>query len=83
MAIQLPSPGRIVTVRGLESNGSSQQPAIITRLWGTYGDTLVVNLTVIPDDDLPYPRPNVPFFQTSEEAEASGHPVCCFWPDRV
>lgn len=41
-----PSIGRIVIYRGIDSNGSLEHPAIITRVWS---DTCV-NLTVFPDN---------------------------------
>lgn len=78
-----PTLGRIVHVKGLASNGSTLQAAIVTRVWGMYGNVLVVNLMILPDAAAPYPRTDVPFFQTNEAAEASGHPVCCYWPDKV
>lgn len=78
-----PSIGRMVTVKGVESNGANVQPAMITRVWGEFGGVEIVNLMLFPDAAAPYPRTGVPFYQTSAEAAESPHLVCCYWPDQV
>jgi hypothetical protein len=48
-----PSLGRIVIVKGFESNGTDEQAAIITRVWSDQdpadGEPVCVNLVVFPD----------------------------------
>ena len=57
-----------VIVTGIESNGSSDQAAVITREWGK-GDKLhLVNLTVFPDCATPLTRGSVYLYDSEAEA---------------
>lgn len=82
-----PSLGRTVIVKGLQSNGSDEHPAVITRVWSdkdTADAPVLVNLTVFPDCGDPKVRGSVKLFD-SREAVVVDYPneVVAFWPDRV
>lgn len=73
-AIAKPSPGRIVLVTDADSNGVSEHPAIVTRVWSPE----CVNLTVFPDYAPPY-------YMTSVQVSTDGssQPQRWRWPPRV
>lgn len=95
MSEQKPSIGRIVHYkerspsggdgeggygRDVEWNGSKVAPALITRVWS---DTCV-NLTIFPDNGVPYTRTSV--YLLADEAAAdspAGGSIRCYWPPRV
>lgn len=81
-----PSIGRIVTFKGIHSNGSDEHAAIITRVWTPGVDLIdqpgiLVNLTVFADAMTPQFVGSVAMFDSRDAAD--GQPRCCFWPDRV
>ena len=67
-----PSIGRIVRVKGPESNGTDEHAAIVTRVWSLVdpiGDQhSMVNLTVFLDGASPQPFGSVPMFENETEA---------------
>lgn len=85
-----PSIGRIVIVKDTRnpSNGTAEQPAIVTRVWGA-GDPadnpgcgVRINATVFPDLAAPRHAPSISLFETEDEAKASGVMPCAWWPGR-
>lgn len=86
----IPTKGRTVTFRGIESNGSDEHPAMITRAWSTRDTSegpVAVNLTVFPDMGRPECFSSVLLFHKREDAMAycavNLHARVAFWPDRV
>ena len=78
-----PSIGRILIVKGIESNGSDEHPAIVNC---AHSDAMV-NVTVFPDCGTPTCRTSVPLVADRVAAQAylqrnAGH-IVCFWPERV
>lgn len=72
---QKPSVGRIVLVSDTpESNGITEHPAIINRVWSE----TCVNVTVFPDAGTPYAKTSVVL---SEDGTAQMH--SWRWPPRV
>ena len=71
-----PSLGRIVLFRSLDSNGTKEHPALITRVWS---DTCV-NLTVFPDYGEPVYKTSV---NQNESLEGSNQNLAWRWPPRV
>lgn len=66
-----PSIGRTVVVKGVESNGATEAPGIITRAWSsqdTKSGSVAVNLTVFPDHAPPICLSSVMLFETEEQA---------------
>lgn len=76
MGEQKPSIGRIVLFRSLESNGSSEHPAVVTRVWS---DTCV-NLTVFPDFGEPVLKTSV---NQNETLDSPNQNLAWRWPPRV
>lgn len=86
----IPTIGRTVIVLGIEANGALEQPAIITRSFSerdTRDCPACVNLTVLPDSQMPRLCGSVTLFETREQAMAfrggSPHSLAAFWPERV
>lgn len=85
-----PSLGRIVILNDATqpSNGTSDMPAIVTRVWGdgdpadALGSSVCVNLTAFPDNAEPRPVSSVNLFETEEEARDSGFSRAAWWPGR-
>jgi hypothetical protein len=73
---QKPSLGRIVLFRAEHSNGATEHPAIITRVWS---DTCV-NLTVFPDYAAPVAKSSVAF---SDDVDNPNGLYAWRWPPRV
>jgi len=75
---QKPSLGRIVLVSdpGHESNGTTEHPAIINRVWSD----VCVNLTVFPDCGTPYSKTSVVLH---EDESTPPQPNEWRWPPRV
>jgi hypothetical protein len=71
-----PSLGRIVLFRSHDSNGASEHPAMITRVWS---DT-TVNLTVFPDNSLPFAITSVGLNEDMKQGEQHR---AWRWPPRV
>lgn len=69
-----PSLGRIVLFRSLDSNGSLEHPAIITRVWSD----VCVNLLVFPDNFLPVAKTSVVL-----EENDLGNMFAWRWPPKV
>lgn len=60
--------GRTVVVLNLWANGASEQPAIVTRVWGdTDGD--LVNVTAFPDFEPPKNIGSIPLYSDRYRAE--------------
>lgn len=74
MAEQKPSVGRIVLVSGKESNGVTEHPAIINRVWSDDK----VNVMVFPDNGMPYPKTSV-----RQSTDGSAQAEAWRWPPRV
>lgn len=79
-----PSPGRIVLITGAAavSNGATEAPAMITRVWN---DTMV-NLIVFPDAAQPVVLTSVSLHPDAESAKgACIYPSsnAAYWPPRV
>ena len=95
--MQKPSIGRIVVIKGYQSNGQDEHPAIVNCVHGPAGDAItpdpyfMCNTTMFPDCGLPQSVTSVYVFQTREQAEGyrernSGEnfkPIVGFFPDRV
>ena len=77
MSEQKPSLGRIVLFRSHVSNGNSEHPALITRVWS---DTCV-NLTVFPDNSEPKLFTSVVLNEDTDAAHAGQQ--AWRWPPRV
>lgn len=73
-AISRPSPGRIVLVTDADSNGVTEHPAIVTRVWSPE----CINMTVFPDYGVPYCMSSV-----SVSDDGSSQPHRWRWPPRV
>lgn len=71
-----PSLGRIVLFRSLDSNGSKEHPALVTRVWS---DTCV-NLTVFPDYGELVFKTSV---NQNESLEGPNQELAWRWPPRV
>ena len=83
----IPTIGRIVIVRGIASNGAYEQPAVITRAWGTQdtaAGAIAVNLTVLLDNAPPQYRSSVMLFETEADARefcgGKNNAVAAYWP---
>lgn len=73
------SVGRIVLIKGFNSNGTDVQPAVITRAWRDD----FVNVTVLPDCGDPKSVGSLHLFETEEAGVAAQGTVptpFCFWP---
>ena len=68
-----PSLGRIVLYRGMQSNGSNEHPALVTRVWS---DTCV-NLTVFPDSN------SIATMTSVNQDEEMIREIGWRWPPRV
>lgn len=75
LAIAIPKPGHTVMVLGVESNGTNEQAALVTRVWGGHAkpNQYTVNLCVFPDGPCPAGQgtmslTTVRFVQTKSEA---------------
>lgn len=83
-----PSIGRIVIVKNLQSNGSDEHPAIISRVW-SQEDGGLINATVFPDGGMPTFAGSIAFFSSREKAwehlasQIPLKPLVAFPPDRV
>lgn len=69
----VPTIGRTVVVQGIDSNGATEAPAVITRAWSrrsTAEGAIAVNLTVFPDAAPPRVLTSVMLFHTAQEAHA-------------
>ena len=83
----IPQIGSTVIVRGIQSNGATEHPAIITRAWSTQ-DTdrgaVAVNLTVLPDCGAPLLRTSVMLFSAEHQAleycGGKNNAVAAYWP---
>lgn len=83
--------GRIVIVTGINSNGSLEHPAVITRPWSEEdvgGKPQLANVTVFPDCSAPVPQGSVPLFDTRENALAYfggdfGQQLAAWFPARA
>lgn len=73
-AIARPSPGRIVLVTDADSNGVTEHPAIVNRVWSPE----CINVTVFPDCGTAY---NMTSVLASEDG--SSQPQRWRWPPRV
>lgn len=75
-----PALGRIVLTRGIiNSNGTDEHPAIITRVWGQRSNEpglINVNLTVFPDLGTPKAVGTVPLYYNRSEAEYAQRLIC-------
>lgn len=82
---------RLIIVLGHSSNGSEEQPAIITRAWSeqdTKDGPVLVNATVLPDCSEPVVQGSIKLFDSRDEAVAyrTGATLpekVAFWPPRV
>jgi hypothetical protein len=86
MSAQKPSLGRIVIVpvNPGASNGATEAPAIITRVW----DNGLINLKTVPDGPAGTTeewRTSITLYATEEEAreEAQNRFSAAWWPPRV
>lgn len=87
----IPTLGRQVILHGLQSNGSVEHPAIITRSWGGQRSTtqgpIAVNLTVFPDAAMPQVHTSVMLFDDEDKARAhcAGRvgAMAAYWPPRT
>ncbi len=88
-----PSIGRTVIVKNFSSNGTGEQPAVITRVWSgdmdpADGKPCGINVMVLPDCGTPQARSSLMLFESRAAYEAANvlsplpGPVC-FWPDRI
>ena len=71
-----PSLGRIVLFRSLDSNGTKEHPALVTRVWS---DTCV-NLTVFPDYGDVITKTSI---NQNESLEGPNQELAWRWPPRV
>lgn len=85
-----PTITRDVIVLGIESNGSTEHPAKITRVWAdsdTKDSAVLVNLTVFPDGAAPFPQGSVLLFDNRDQAMqhrgGNERVLAAFWPERV
>ena len=82
----LPFLGQRVIVLGIYSNGASEAPGVVTRVWGA-GDpenALVrVNLTVFPDNNLPSVQTSVRMCGSRRAAAESGESLACYSAEPV
>lgn len=74
--MQTPSLGRIVLFRSELSNGATEHPAIISRVWS---DTCV-NLTVFPDCGVPVCKTSV---VQNEDMQEGNQTYAWRWPPRT
>jgi hypothetical protein len=78
-----PTIGRIVIVKGIESNGSDEHPAIINC---AHTDAML-NVTVFPDCGTPTSKTSVPLVHdrvaAAEYVRRNPGQLVCFWPERV
>lgn len=69
-----PSLGRVIITKGVvNSTGTDEAPAIITRVWSDKEPAeavVLVNATVFPDLASPRPQGSIQLFETRAEAEA-------------
>lgn len=81
----------IVIGKGIESNGATSAPAIVTRVWGPPDSSTgkqLVNLTIFPDLAPPKPQGSVYLYPTETEARAAvsqeygADHMAAFWPGR-
>jgi hypothetical protein len=75
-AMQQPSVGRIVLFRSEHSNGATEHPALINRVWS---DTCV-NLVVFPDCGVPMNKTSVVL---NEDTTEGNQTYAWRWPPRV
>jgi hypothetical protein len=81
--------GRTVIVQGLNSNGATEQAALVTRVWSnkdTADEPVMVNLTVFPDCATPRSQGSVMLYDTKAlavAAQTSATHLVAHWPDRV
>ena len=80
----------VITFGVVDSNGSKEHPAIVTRVWSDKDldeGSFFINLTVFPDCDQPRPQGSVRMFNDRASAmawrESSPHDMVAFFPDRV
>ena len=82
--MQTPTIGRIVILKGINSNNSDEHPAVLTRVFSPD----YVNMMVLPDGGKPFPQTSVKLFENREQAEQFQHEqslptVVAFWPPRT
>jgi hypothetical protein len=75
--------GRTLIIKGLQSNGSDEHPAIVARVWSD----AMANVWALPDAGSPVWRSSVTVVADRVAAEqylkrGIGE-VVCFWPERV
>lgn len=86
-----PSLCRSVVIKGVQSNGSDEQSAIVTRVWGNgepaLNEPVCINVMVLPDCGVPFSATSVSMFENRRAAmkylEVNPSNRVCFWPDRV
>ena len=78
----IPHIGQTVLTEGIHSNGTSVQPAVITRVWAAgqslLAGSVLVNLTVLPDLVAPITRGSVPLFASRADALAGGQGLVAY-----
>lgn len=87
MKAPIPSLGRSVHVLNAMPNRTAPEAAVITRVWSSHTSLIgMVNLTVLPDCEMPVCKTSVPLF-VNEEAAISHlagfpghHPIVAYWP---
>ncbi|MEY2689719.1 MAG: hypothetical protein RL375_3918 [Pseudomonadota bacterium] len=87
----IPTIGRTVIVHGVSSNGATEHPAIITRVWGAGRDTrdsaVCINCTVFMDCGPASVFSSVMLFENREQVQAhrgeNPKAVVAHWPDLV
>lgn len=65
--------GRIVIVKGVSSNLTDEQPAVVNRVWHTHDTAeapVMVNVTVFPDCGAPISKGSIMVFDSRELAIA-------------
>lgn len=82
--------GRTVIVHNFSSNGTTEQPAVITRAWSdrsTADGPVGVNLTIFPDCAPPVNRGSVMLYDDVEQARAAcfgnSGAIAAYWPPRA
>lgn len=91
--VQPAAVGRTLTVigKGIESNGATSAPAVVTRVWGppdSGNGKQLVNLTIFPDLAAPKPQGSVYLYPTATEARAAvtqeygADHMAAHWPER-
>ena len=75
----IPYVGQTVLVEGIHANGCNVHPAIITRNWAPgMAAPVCVNLTVLPDNELPITRTSVMVFGSRKDALAGGQGLVAY-----